>query len=88
MSDSVVTTHYQQYARDSTINVNTDSDRIEPNFSVFRQDYLMERRIVAEVATEDEALTFCQTYVKMIELNNDELIIVDHSETGEKVYVL
>lgn len=86
MSDSNVTTYYQQYSADSTINISTTSDRIEPNFSVFRQDYLMERRVIAEVATEEEALTFCDTYVNMIDLDGDELIILDHSETGETVY--
>lgn len=76
-----------QYQPDSMVVVGGFSSvRIEPNFTVYRQDSLMERRVVAELPDKKEALQFCIDYTNLIDIGQDVLKIHNHKTLDEETF--
>lgn len=59
---------------------------LDCNFTVYRQNYLLDRTTVCECNTEDEAWEFIRDYKRLITLEpGDVFVLADHKERTEEV---
>ena len=82
-----------KYYKDSTevIMVRYDPHRIEPCYSVFKQEdaHPTHRQLAGEFVNDkiDDALTFCKTYLEMIDMPEGEsLVVVNHKDNTSFIY--
>ena len=88
MSKEVVTAYYT-YKPDSMIPVAIGGENIyiDAKFSVFRQNYLLDRTTVCECDTYEEAIDFIVDYQHLVTMDSgDVLVLADHTELTEEVF--
>lgn len=78
---------YHTYNKDSMVPTHEyDEHYLAPKFSVFRQTYLLDRSTVGEFATVEEAYNFITDYMNLVNLDQDVLVLVDHTERTEEEF--